>query len=327
MKPPKDYKAEGIEVLTIFDAVRKRPGMYIGGTGPLAWHHMIFQILDDVLKDAMKGNGNTVKVSINGQNCRIAASMSLSVRRNGDQNHLLVREDLYEEANAMYGEIWTGIVRALSSEFSIRVADLEGKKELSFFENTSKDAGCWRIDGDGNYPQYEVEFMPDFDILGAPTTPMWNKALIKERLQIMCGIKEGFRAELHFERDPSETIHMPNGLADLLSYHIPELKNPIRFQGEQGELSYEVAMARHSDHTVISYGNTVQTRSGGDHVRAVQTCCRNAGFDPEDFAFAISVFVPHPSFAQPVKDELISDDIKSFILMDLPEKLKAILAR
>lgn len=138
----------------------------------------------------------------------------------------------------------------------------------------------------------------------------------------MCGIAAGFRADFHFENASPESIHMPSGLSDLLTHHVPGIDTPVRIQGKQGQLSYEIAMARHNTHHLISYANTVQTRSGGDHVRAVKECCKAAGLNAEDYAFFISVFLPHPDFAQPVKDELIAHDIKSFIVRDLTDKLK-----
>lgn len=322
MKNPSDYSAKDIKVLTGLDPVRLRPGMFVGGSGSVAWHHMIFQLLDGIFEQALLGNGNTVSVTVKQSRCLITATLNFSRQSHLRHDSLCTRKDLFRESNTLHLGSWTSVVRALSSEFSIRVVDEVGKKELTFFNNTNEDEGRWRIYDDKNFPRFEVEFSPDFNILGAPSKPMWKKALIKERLLIMCGIKEGFCADFHFENTSPESIQMPNGLAGLLIQQVPGIENPARFHGTQGNLSYQVAMAPSHQHQYISYANTVHTRRGGDHVRAIIKSCKNAGLNAEDYAFFISVFLPHPKFAQPVKDELISQEIRSFIIGDLTTKLK-----
>lgn len=292
-----EYSAKDIEVLEGLEPVRKRPGMYIGGTDERAFHHLFAEILDNSMDEAVAGHASRIDV-------HLRADGYLSVRDDGrgipvdphpkfpNKSALEVimttlhsggkfSNKAYQTAGGLHG-VGISVVNALSERLEVEVA----REKKLYFQAFERGISMGPIKKVGNAPNRRgtvVSFKPDFEIFGTKLkfkpARLYQMAKAKAYLHQGAQIHWKCDAELLGENDktPAEAVlHYPNGLADMLK-EMSEGKimvtNDIfagRVEMDNGA-ACEWAMCwsangfGEDDGITRSYCNTVPTRDGGTH--------------------------------------------------------------
>ncbi len=282
-----DYKASNIQVLEGLEAVRKRPAMYIGDTGQRGLHHLINEVVDNSIDEALAGHCDHVVVSIN-----IDGSMTITDNGRGIPVDMHPKynipavevvltklhaggkfdKDSYKVSGGLHG-VGVSCVNALSTVFRAEVHK-DGKIYSIEFEKgiTTKPLS---VVGETDKRGTVVHFYPDASIFTQTTEFKFN--IIAERMRELAFLNPQISIDLIDEReeDPDlgkETYHYEGGVSDFVKYldearetHMPE---PIYITGEVEGVPVELALQYNSSYTenVHSYVNNINTREGGSHV-------------------------------------------------------------
>ena len=292
-KKGSDYSAKDIEVLEGLEPVRRRPGMYIGGTDERAYHHLAAEILDNSMDEAVAGHATRIEVELDAQGF-------FTVRDNGrgipidphpkykDKSALEVilttlhsggkfSGKVYQTSGGLHG-VGSSVVNALSDSLVVEVAREKQLYSQSF--SRGLPTGKLTPQGGVNRRGTTVRFHPDPDIFG-------KQAHFKPaRLYRMCRSKAYlFRGvEIRWSCDPSligegdatpatDTLHFPGGLLDFLTATLEGRKTitstpfsgQAEFTDEQGRVEWAIAWPVDDDAMCSSYCNTVPTPEGGTH--------------------------------------------------------------
>ncbi|WP_406586738.1 DNA topoisomerase IV subunit B [Asaia lannensis] len=295
---PENYGADQIEVLEGLEPVRRRPGMYIGGTDDTAYHHLASEILDNAMDEAVAGHASVIDVALEGPHL-------LMVRDNGrgipvdphpkfkDRSALEVifttlhaggkfSGKAYDTSGGLHG-VGSSVVNALSARLEVEVA----REKLLWRQDYARGKPITPLKQVGNAPNRRgttIRFSPDPEIFGA-------LSFSPQRLYRLCCSKAAlFRGvTIRWSVDPAllkagddipaeETIHFPNGLADSLNAELgatPALLAPV-WAGEAdlpqaadgrtgGKLEWAVAFLEQGASSMTSYCNTIPTPQGGTH--------------------------------------------------------------
>ncbi len=282
-----DYKASNIQVLEGLEAVRKRPAMYIGDTGQRGLHHLINEVVDNSIDEALAGHCDHVTVSIN-----IDGSMTITDNGRGIPVDMHPKynipavevvltklhaggkfdKDSYKVSGGLHG-VGVSCVNALSTTFRAEI-HREGKVYSIEFEKgiTTKPLS---VVGDTDKRGTVIHFYPDASIFTQTTEFKFN--IIADRMRELAFLNPQISIDLIDEReeDPElgkETYHFEGGVSDFVKYldearetHMPE---PIYITGEVEGVPVELALQYNSSYTenVHSYVNNINTREGGSHV-------------------------------------------------------------
>ena len=286
-----NYDASSIEVLEGLEAVRKRPGMYIGGTDERALHHLVAEILDNSMDEAVAGHASQIDVELN-------ADGSVTIRDDGrgipvdphpkfpGKSALEVilctlhaggkfDGDAYETSGGLHG-VGASVVNALSSRMTVRVAR-DGLWEQSFSRGVP--IGQPEKVGSGRGRRgTEVTFMPDADIFhGKQFTPHRIYRLAKSKAFLRPGVSITWKTAIPEENVPlTETFHYADGLAGYLkeemgtagTYLTEAFSGSAGFAerfGQKGKVEWAVNWTPSRDGFSRSWCNTVPTPEGGTH--------------------------------------------------------------
>ena len=288
------YSAQDIQVLEGLEAVRARPGMYIGGTDEQALHHLVAEILDNSMDEAVAGFANRIELSLN-------ADYSVTVADNGrgipvdphpkypDKSALEVimtmlhsggkfGGNVYKVSGGLHG-VGSSVVNALSESLTIEVA----RDRKLYRQHYAKGRPLDRLEMVGNAPNRRgtsITFRPDPEIFGANCCFSPNRLyrMARSKAFLFKGIHILWRCapELLSEGDvtPAEAeLHFPNGLRDFLNYQIGDRAtvNRVPFTGEgalahdEGKVEWAVTWPEDENGFCHSYCNTVLTPQGGTH--------------------------------------------------------------
>ena len=288
------YSAQDIQVLEGLEAVRARPGMYIGGTDEQALHHLVAEILDNSMDEAVAGFANRIELSLN-------ADYSVTVADNGrgipvdphpkypDKSALEVimtmlhsggkfGGNVYKVSGGLHG-VGSSVVNALSESLTIEVA----RDRKLYRQHYAKGRPLDRLEIVGNAPNRRgtgITFRPDPEIFGANCCFSPNRLyrMARSKAFLFKGIHILWRCapELLSEGDvtPAEAeLHFPNGLRDFLNYQIGDRTtvNRVPFTGEgvlahdEGKVEWAVTWPEDENGFCHSYCNTVLTPQGGTH--------------------------------------------------------------
>ena len=288
------YSAQDIQVLEGLEAVRARPGMYIGGTDEQALHHLVAEILDNSMDEAVAGFANRIELSLN-------ADYSVTVADNGrgipvdphpkypDKSALEVimtmlhsggkfGGNVYKVSGGLHG-VGSSVVNALSESLTIEVA----RDRKLYRQHYAKGRPLDRLEIVGNAPNRRgtgITFRPDPEIFGANCCFSPNRLyrMARSKAFLFKGIHILWRCapELLSEGDvtPAEAeLHFPNGLRDFLNYQIGDRAtvNRVPFTGEgvlahdEGKVEWAVTWPEDENGFCHSYCNTVLTPQGGTH--------------------------------------------------------------
>jgi DNA gyrase subunit B len=359
--PENTYDSSNIQVLEGLEAVRKRPGMYIGSTGPRGLHHLVYEIVDNSVDEALAGHCDAIDITItkdgwirvtdNGRGIPVSVhptegistlEVVLTVLHAGGK----FGGGGYAVSGGLHG-VGASVVNALSTELRAVVAR-EGHLWTQQFKMGVPTAPLKKgpkSDTTGTV----IEFLANADIF---ETVEYDYETLRQRFQQMCFLNKGLQISLFDERSGREDSYLyERGLQDYVEYLNSTKKSDvvnqeiISFETETKEktLSVEIAMqwTNGYNESVHTYANTINTHEGGTHeegFRAALTSLLNkyarqtnllkekdenlTGDDcREGLTAVISVKIAEPQFEGQTKTKLGNTEVKAFVQKVVNEQL------
>ena len=280
------YTAKDITVLEGLEPVRLRPGMYIGSTGSRGLHHLVYEVVDNAVDEALAGRNDLVDVTIHPDNSVTVrdAGAGIPVDVIADQGLPALTVvltklhaggkfggDGYKVSGGLHG-VGVSVVNALS-EWLVAEVRRDGKvyrQEFARGEPTTK------VETTGVAPKGEsgttISFLPDSEVFEETEL---DAATLLQRLRETAFLTRGLRIVLRDERAGGRTdeFHYEGGIRDFVA-HVNESKDPVHkhivyFEGESDDGAVEVAMQWNSSYveSVFSFANNINTSEGGTHLQ------------------------------------------------------------
>ena len=353
---PQDYKADQIQVLEGLEAVRKRPAMYIGSTGESGLHHLVYEVVDNSVDEAMNGHCDTIEVFLHSDG-------SCSVKDNGRgipvDEHAVYKvpaveivmtklhaggkfdSDTYKVSGGLHG-VGVSVVNALSTWATVRI-NRDGGVFTQSYKKGIVDSKVERI-GDSDTHGTEVHFLPDDTIF---ETTKFEYSILKYRLRELAYLNAGISITLSNEDGDSEVFKYEGGLSEYVSYlnetKTPLMSKPMFVSGEKDQVQVEAALQwttafRENIHT---FTNNIATREGGTHLSGLKTALTRTinsvarkrkqlkEKDPalegndvrEGLTVILSIKVPEPQFEGQTKTKLGNSEVKGIVDTIMTESL------
>ena len=345
------YSANNIQVLKGLDAVRKRPGMYIGSTGPDGLHHIVYEVVDNSVDEAMAGfcttitviieKGNILRVEDDGRGIPVDAHPSEGVSA---LEIVMTRlhaggkfdKDSYKVSGGLHG-VGVSVVNALAEWCEVCV---------------HRDGDIYYQKYDRGVPQEAVKIIDDTKITGTITRFLPDGAIFESiefsfdyltrRLRELAFLNKGISITIRDERQdqPKEaSFQFEGGIVSFISY-LNKNKTalhdkPIYFQGERDRTIVEVAMEYNNSYNenIFSYVNNINTREGGTHLSGFKSALTRtlndflkksklakkidevlAGEDArEGLTAVISIKIPEPQFEGQTKEKLGNSEVRGIV--------------
>ena len=321
------YDASDIQVLEGLEAVRKRPGMYIGTTDVKGLHHLVWEIVDNSIDEALAGFCNHIEIIINKDN-------SVTVKDNGRgipvgihaKTGISTVETVYTVLHAggkfggggykvsggLHG-VGASVVNALSSWVTVTVYK-EGKVYECKFENGGKTKQKLTVIGDcdPNRSGTTVTFKPDPEIFD---TDIYDYNTLKTRTRELAFLNRGLSLTLRDDRDDEdttgETFMYEGGISEYVRF-INKGKTPIHediihLEGEEDDVIFEVAMQYTSEYSdnIYSFVNNINTHDGGTHEEGVRRALTRV----------INNYARKANILKEKDESLTGDDVKEGLTM------------
>ena len=277
------YTEDTIQILEGLDAVRKRPGMYIGSNDSRGLHHLIWEIVDNAIDEALAGYGNFIKVILNHDGSITVSDQGRGIptgeHASGKSTPEVIftilhaggkfgAEGGYKTSGGLHG-VGSSVVNALSKKMEV-VIDRDGSKYSIIFENGGKVAQPLKKIGTSKQTGTSVTFWPDETLF---TTTKFSFTNISERLRENAFILKGLKIELidcRNEETKSETYYYENGLksyVEFLNEGKDVLGDNIYFENTLDDIYVEISLQYNEGYSenIISFVNNVKTSDGGTH--------------------------------------------------------------
>ncbi len=285
-KASADYTEKNIQVLEGLEAVRKRPGMYIGTTSSAGLHHLVWEIVDNAIDEALAGYCDTVKITIN-------KGDTITVSDNGrgipvgivEKTGVSAVETVYTvlHAGGKFGEgggykvsgglhgVGASVVNALSEWLEVIVHKEGGIHRISFKNGGHVESHLTRI-GDCDDTGTIVTFKPDATIFTETTE--YNYETIRDRVRQMAFLNKGIHMIVTDNRGETpiqDEFHYEGGIKEYVTYldrtKTPLFEDVIYCEGREGGIYAEIAMQYNDSYTsnVYSFCNNINTHEGGTH--------------------------------------------------------------
>lgn len=274
------YNDDAIQVLEGLEAVRKRPGMYIGSTDSRGLHHLVYEIVDNAVDEALAGFGSHIIVKIHeDQSISVrdyGRGMPTGTHKTGKPTPEVIFTILhaggkfgqggYKTSGGLHG-VGASVVNALSSWLEVTI-HRDGTKYRMRFENGGKPATTLEKIGTTKESGTCIHFLPDDTIFSATK---YNFDTLAERLRESAFLLKGLKIELIEEQTGNhETYHYENGIEAFVAYLNEEkdVLHPVKYvEGSQDEIAVEFAFQFNDGYseTILSFVNNVRTRDGGTH--------------------------------------------------------------
>jgi DNA gyrase subunit B len=283
-QPESRYDAEDITVLEGLEAVRKRPGMYIGSTGVRGLHHLVYEVVDNSVDEALAGRNDTVDVTIHPDGSvtvvdagagipvaimekegRPAVEVVLTVLHAGGK----FGEGGYKVSGGLHG-VGVSVVNALSENLHVEVRRDGFKWTQDFVRGIPQ--GDLQKGEPTDETGTETTFLPDAEIF---ETLDFDFATLEQRLRETAFLTRGLRIGIEDERGEGNrkaNFHYEGGIEDFVAF-LNENKDPIQkkvvfFEGDSDEGAVEVALQWNSSYqeSVFSFANNINTHEGGSHL-------------------------------------------------------------
>jgi topoisomerase IV subunit B len=298
-RTPADYDAHSIEVLEGLEPVRRRPGMYIGGTDERALHHLAAEVLDNAMDEAVAGHatrievaleaGNRLTISDNGRGIPIdehpkypgksALEVILTTLHSGGK----FSDKAYATSGGLHG-VGVSVVNALSTETVVEVARARELYRQTFARGLPTSA-LVRLGATPNRRGTTLSFTPDAEIFGAEARfkPARLYRLARSKAYLFAGVEIRWRCDPALlgagEDIPAEAVfQFPGGLADHLRERVADKETATAdpftgrhdFPGGQGSVEWAVAWPVWGEGTASYYCNTIPTPDGGTHEQGLR---------------------------------------------------------
>lgn len=317
-----DYSAGNIQVLEGLEAVRKRPAMYIGDIGPKGLHHLVYEVVDNSIDEALAGHCKNISVSIlEGNSIRVeddgrgiptdmhpkekksALEVVMTVLHAGGK----FDKDSYKVSGGLHG-VGVSCVNALSTHLQVDVYR-EGKHFRQEYQIGKPMYDVKEI-GTANRRGTTVTFQPDDTIF---TTTLYSYETLAARLRELSFLNKGIRIQLRDEREldeqgnvRSEEFYSEGGLLEFVKYldgtREALIATPIYLETEKADIPVEVAMTYNTtfSESIHSYVNNINTHEGGTHL---------AGFR-RALTRTLKAYADKSGMLEKIKFEISGDDFR-----------------
>ena len=354
------YDENQIQVLEGLEAVRKRPGMYIGSTSERGLHHLVWEIVDNSIDEALAGYCDNIQVIIEKDN-------SITVKDNGRGIPVGIHEKMgrpavevimtvlhaggkfggggYKVSGGLHG-VGASVVNALSTTLEVFV-QREGKIHYQKFEK-GVPCGDLQVIGESEETGTTIHFTPDSEIF--TETLVYNYDTLATRLRELAFLNKNIKISIKDEREPkrSNEYHYAGGIISYVE-HLNRTREvlheePIYIQGERDGITVEVALQYNDSYTssIYSFANNIHTHEGGTHeagfksalTRVINDYARKQGIIKENdtnltgddvregLTGIISVKHPDPQFEGQTKTKLGNTEARAITDSILSEKLE-----
>ena len=354
-----EYGADQIQILEGLEAVRKRPGMYIGSTSSKGLHHLVYEIVDNAVDEALAGFCNTVEVYINEDN-------SITVRDNGRGIPVGINKKKgipavevvftilhaggkfggggYKVSGGLHG-VGASVVNALSTWLEVDIFH-EGKIYRQRYER-GKVMYPLKVVGDTDRRGTEVRFLPDPTIF---EETVFDFAVLKQRLREMAFLTKDLKIVLTDRRPEEEvsmTFHYEGGIREYVEYLNKSKEvlysEVIYCEGKKGDVFVEVALQHNDSYNegVYSFVNNITTPEGGTHLAGFRSALTKTFNDyarknkllkdneqnltgddiREGLVAIISIKIPEPQFEGQTKQKLGNSEARGAVDSVVSEQL------
>ena len=346
-----NYGAEQIQVLEGLEAVRKRPGMYIGSTGPRGLHHLVYEIVDNSIDEALAGFCNTIKVVIQKDNSILVEDdgrgMPVDMHPKMKKPAVEVIHTVlhaggkfggggYKVSGGLHG-VGASVVNALSTRMEVEIRR-DGKIYAQAYEK-GKTVTPLEVIGNARKTGSKTIFWPDPEIFDEV---VFEYEILQRRLREMAFLNKGVKITLKDEREGrkrEEVFHYEGGIKNYVEYMNSNKdaihRDIIYFEVSESDKEVEVAMQYTESYseTVLSFANNINTTEGGFHLQGFRAAmtrifnnyARNNKFlkekdEPlsgedvrEGLTAVISVKLTEPQFEGQTKTKLGNSDMRGFV--------------
>ncbi len=356
---PENYSAENIQILTGLEPVRKRPGMYIGSTGPEGLHHLVYEVVDNSIDEALAGYCSTISVVI-GKNNTITVTddgRGIPVDNHPGENISALEvvmtrlhaggkfdKDTYKVSGGLHG-VGVSVVNALSEWCEARI-HRDGKVHFQRYQRGVPD-GPMTIIGETDITGTEVIFRPDEEIFETVT---FSFDTLSQRLRELAFLNKGIGITIQDHRLPQIKHHdfkFEGGVREFVQFlnrnKTAIQQEPIYLEARRDEVEMEIAIEYNDgfNEIVMSFVNNINTREGGTHLsgfRGALTRTLNeylkkskhskkmdeslSGDDVrEGLTAVVSVKVMEPQFEGQTKAKLGNSEVRGIVESQVNESL------